>query len=355
MAKPKIRTEDDDMLDILLTQALEKAAEQKKIDQSKQEATETEADKADVEDAEVEEEGEDESEEDESTSSVEIPITTATPTKINAAATTPIKAKLKKPTNTPPAPADPSSSATSVPLPDPVPRTPEQIQQENERLALLALHKNAMQVPLEHICPSVIKVQPLTEKEIREIYDRFSVHIGVPLQFAIVAIYILFLKGAANTGTPTSLEIEILDEHGCKITVTKNDLVFIYKKVTNNSFLRRLAESLAVNICMFAEYRNLSGDLANKINTKLISKKEPPLTLKERAWCSSFCQNIVNFEILSSERLQIELANDYISTKEKAKKKTLPNPPPAKSAKALKAQAKQDTADKKAGKGGTIK
>jgi hypothetical protein len=45
--------------------------------------------------------------------------------------------------------------------------------------------------------------------------------------------------------------------------MTKEDLLNSYKHVTNNSYLRRLAESLATEISEYAEKNKLDGDLIN--------------------------------------------------------------------------------------------
>lgn len=213
----------------------------------------------------------------------------------------------------------------------PVTKTPSQPSSKQTNDAdtanLKHLQDASLNIPLIEVCPTAVKRKPLTDGEIRQIVERIRKIYDIPLPYALIAIYLLILKGAANTGTPTTFEIEISDPDGRRFPISKNDLLVQYKSVTKNSFLRRLAESLAEDICRFAEKRNLSGDLANKINTKLIAKNEAPLTTKERAWCSSFCQNIVNFGSFSSDRLPILLAEDYLATKEKNKKKTLANPP----------------------------
>jgi hypothetical protein len=63
----------------------------------------------------------------------------------------------------------------------------------------------------------VVKTKPLSDKEIRNIIERFGKIHDLPIQFAVIAIYILILKGAANTGTPLTFEIEFLNEEGEKI------------------------------------------------------------------------------------------------------------------------------------------
>lgn len=58
------------------------------------------------------------------------------------------------------------------------------------------------------------------------------------------------------------MAVEVFVEDSVRVTVQKYDLMSIYKAVTGNNFLRRLAETLAPKISSFAEAKNLQGDLA---------------------------------------------------------------------------------------------
>jgi hypothetical protein len=53
--------------------------------------------------------------------------------------------------------------------------------------------------------------------------------------------------------SPNSLKVSVDRGEGNIKTMTKEDLLNSYKHVTNNSYLRRLAESLATEISTYAE------------------------------------------------------------------------------------------------------
>lgn len=110
-------------------------------------------------------------------------------------------------------------------------------------------------------------------------------------------LFLLFLRGAGNYGTPLTLSVEVKGEDGELYTISKRDLMFYYHMITKNEHLRRLAEPIADEISKFAETNGLSGDLAKQIDRRLRAtvdengKSPGPLTPKERAWCSSFNQD----------------------------------------------------------------
>jgi hypothetical protein len=92
--------------------------------------------------------------------------------------------------------------------------------------------------------------------------------------------------------------------------VTKRDLAYYYQQATGNTFLHRLAEHLSTNISQYAEKNNIDGDLATRLNNYVLTKKESPLTPKERAWASSFNQK--NPELANvSERMLGIMAQDF--------------------------------------------
>lgn len=94
-----------------------------------------------------------------------------------------------------------------------------------------------------------------------------------------------------------------------------------YERVTKNKYLRRMAESMADKIGQFAEAKGLNGDLALKLNNSLLAEKEPPLTVKEKAWASSFSPAIPDLEKLAGERIPCLLAKNLQNRKEKIEKK----------------------------------
>lgn len=154
------------------------------------------------------------------------------------------------------------------------------------------------------------------EKDNDKITEQQAIHIVKHLaacneltpEEALAAIYRLFLKGAANKGTPNSLSVTITTKDGTDKRIAKQDLIMSYKKFTGNLFLRRMAEFLATNISEYAEKHQLDGDLVVSISS-ILKEEEEPLTMMERSWASSFNQN--NKKLLEkSSRLEKLLARD---------------------------------------------
>lgn len=115
---------------------------------------------------------------------------------------------------------------------------------------------------------------------------------------------------------PDSLKVTVFDENKNSIDApqARGDLLYFYRSLTGNNFLRRLAECIADDISKFAEKNNLSGDLAQQIDRHLrgcepdeSGKRPAKLTPKERAWCSSFNQE--NPTLDSDADLKVRLGN----------------------------------------------
>lgn len=174
---------------------------------------------------------------------------------------------------------------------------------------ITSVFETAMNMPLDQLAPP--DSQALVPMEqVKIILKRMSDLFGLTEAAAFVAIALLFLKGAANKGAPSTMSVDVFGEDGARVTVQKYDLMSIHKAVTGNNFLRRLAETLAPQISGFADAKNLQGDLAKSINNTLIAQGEPPLSAKEKAWASSFCQKCVELET-EAPRVAKYLAVDY--------------------------------------------
>lgn len=128
-----------------------------------------------------------------------------------------------------------------------------------------------------------------------------------------MSIKLLLFKRAANKASLKTLYVEMRSVDNSIVKVYKRDFLQIYTEVTRNKYLRRLAESLTLSICTFAEANNLSGDLATRLEIQAISKGQPRFSLKERAWACSFCQNTAELELRSSACLRKLLNEDYTS------------------------------------------
>lgn len=170
---------------------------------------------------------------------------------------------------------------------------------------------------LEELAPDY-KKGVLSEEEIEQIINDVAEKLGIPKSDALAGTMLLMLKGAASSGTPQTLNVQLRDG---KIIAKKN-IVSAYLDVTGNTFLRRLAEGLAIKIGEFAEKFGLAGELAQRINTVVKAEGGEALTKKEEAWCSSFSQNIPDLAQRSSDRLVRLLAEDYKKRFENKKKST---------------------------------
>lgn len=168
------------------------------------------------------------------------------------------------------------------------------------------LTTSIMEENLEELAPNYLK-GTLSTKELDRIIERIANDLAITKQDALAGTMLLMLKGAASTGTPQTLSVDL---RGGK-TMAKKNITGAYISVTGNEYIRRLAESLAINIGEFAEKFELNGELSQRINTALKAETGEILTKKETAWCSSFSQNIPDLALRSSERLVRLLAEDY--------------------------------------------
>jgi hypothetical protein len=177
---------------------------------------------------------------------------------------------------------------------------------------------------LEKLVPS-FKQNLVTEEQVEQIINTLiTKHKGLEPKHVLIAMILLFLKGAATRTTPSSLSVEI---NG--ITITKQDLENATNAILNHKYIRRIAEAIALQIGLYAEVNGLDGELAGRIN-KLISENnyrlnttEPPLTQAERAWCSSYSQSIKDLKNHTTERVVQWLNIDYTDRFSK-KTRTIP-------------------------------
>lgn len=188
----------------------------------------------------------------------------------------------------------------------------------NNELNLKETIKLAMEKKVEIVAPKFRK-NTVSEEEIQKIIMNISINLGSEPALVLIGTYLLFLQGAANTGTPPTMGVEVGDGK----YITKRNLLDACKSVTGNEFIRRIAETLAIPIGEYAEKNNLEGELSKKINNLVkATNNGQSLSMKEKAFCSSFSQNIPDLETLVSPRLAQLLAEDYKQRFENIKKKT---------------------------------
>lgn len=188
------------------------------------------------------------------------------------------------------------------------PSTPD----KNPEKELESIKAKTSSLVVKDFAPTeAIPVTRLSTLEVKDIVTKVAGDMQVAPSVALGAVYLLLLKGAANIKAPNSMQVNVLNEKNEQVSLSKLDLMAAYRRVTGNNFLRRLAETLAVEISQFAEANGLRGELATRINNKLLVAKQVPLNDREMAWASSYCQGVPNLAQLSSDRLPSLLAEDY--------------------------------------------
>lgn len=171
---------------------------------------------------------------------------------------------------------------------------------------------------LDNVAPNFRKKNTLSDDQIERIIKTISINLGIPPEKVLIGIYLLFLQGAASAGAPATMVVELGDGK----CIEKRNLTSACSLVTGNAYIRRIAETLAIQIGDFAQKNKLAGELAYRINNKVKAETGNNLSEKEMAYCSSFSQAIPNLAEITSERLSKLLAEDYQRRFENKKKKS---------------------------------
>lgn len=169
------------------------------------------------------------------------------------------------------------------------------------------MFKKAMEQDIDDIAPNFRRKTTLSEEQINKIVQTISLNLGITEDRVIIGITLLFLQGAASAATPVSMSTD-LGEGKC---LEKRNIIDACNLVTGHKFIRRIAETLALNIGQFAHKNKLMGELGYRINNKYKADTGDSLNEKELAYCSSFSQTIPDLSVLVSERLSRLLAEDY--------------------------------------------
>jgi hypothetical protein len=157
--------------------------------------------------------------------------------------------------------------------------------------------------------------------------QKLAVYKETDPDMAMIAASELFRKGAANTSAPDTMEIKIVDIQKKVVTITRYDVSMALFSITGNKKVRNLAEAMAPQILKAnlacaerSPFANLKGDLANRINKKLLAKEKPLLTRKEEICCFTYAQWIPNLdELPSSDRLRGLLEEDLLQRRKTGK------------------------------------
>lgn len=118
---------------------------------------------------------------------------------------------------------------------------------------------SVMSIPLSQVAPNFMK-DKVTEAQAVKIVRAIAEDYQISFNYALNAVYLLFLKGAASVSAPESMTVEVLGRD-----ISKRDLLSAYQFVTKNKYLRRLAEYLAIAIGNYAERNSVDGELANRL------------------------------------------------------------------------------------------
>lgn len=167
--------------------------------------------------------------------------------------------------------------------------------------------KKSKQIKVEEVAPNFRKKNLLSREQIGKIVQAIGTHLDISPDRVLISMYLLFLQGAASAGAPITMGVD-LENGKC---VEKRNIINACNLVMEHQYIRRIAETLALDIGEFAYNNNLAGELAYRINNKFKAETGTSLTEREMAFCSSFSQAIPNLAEISSERLAKLLAEDY--------------------------------------------
>jgi hypothetical protein len=170
---------------------------------------------------------------------------------------------------------------------------------------------------VEEVAPNFREKNKISDEDIEKIVGSISYSLNITKDQAMIGMMLLFLQGAASAGAPPTMHVDLM---GGKC-IEKRNIINACNSIVGHSFIRRIAESMAVKIGNFALKHGLKGELANRISNRCNKEGGGSLNDKEIAYCSSFSQAIPNLGTLVSERLVKLLAEDY-SYRFEGKRKT---------------------------------
>lgn len=213
------------------------------------------------------------------------------------------------------------------------PTTPNP-EQEN-KIALGMVNVLATYRPEENI------KKTLTPSQVSEVIEKIARNKEIANETALRAVATLIRKGAANAKAKDTMTIEII----CTTTkvateLSRYDMGMALYAVAKHKVIRKLAEAMApmmleanLQIIKRVPTADLKGDLANKINRRLLDQirktpadKTPPslLTMEEEICCCTYAQWMPNLDQLAnSTRLKRLLEEDLLLRTSKPKKKAV--------------------------------
>lgn len=103
----------------------------------------------------------------------------------------------------------------------------EQNKSKEEQTALDRLVNQAKGADIEAIAPAEVqKKEWHNAEDINQFVNKVSTNLGIAPQVALIAIILLFNKGAANEGTPSTMFVTVTGETSSTTDVSKNDLIY---------------------------------------------------------------------------------------------------------------------------------
>lgn len=214
--------------------------------------------------------------------------------------------------------------------------TPAPTAEENEVATKQLVDNLSTYVPEENI------TKRLTPADINAVCVKLSKNKDISVPTATRAIAELIRRGAANANATDTMTIDVICQE-TKVTteVSKYDVIMALFSVTKHKTIRKLAEAMApimlqsnLAIIKRVPTADLRGDLANKINRRLLAKAKntpqgetppSPLTRQEEVCCCTYAQWMPNLnELANSDRLKALLDEDLMSRKPRKRKANKP-------------------------------
>lgn len=197
------------------------------------------------------------------------------------------------------------------------------------------IDKALLSFPSEHlrVAESTKEIDPEVQTQIM---STVASTYGIGYYTAINAVCEMVRRGGHANGVPGSFSVEVFCPYTRTVTdVTKRDVVRILEvRTQGRRSLRNLAQSLAPKIVTAGLHRqnadprlDMSGDLARKINSRLLVRKEPPLTRSERVGCASYAQEVPNLDALCGSDRLVRLLTEDLQLRRSPKKEKGSNEP----------------------------
>lgn len=170
-----------------------------------------------------------------------------------------------------------------------------------------------------------IVTKKLSITQVNSVLESLARNKGISTGSAIRAAAAIFRKGGAAARAKDTLSVEVsCPTTKTTVTIQKYDIAMALNGVAEHTVVRKLAEAMAplmlegsLNLLASNPEIDHKGDLASKINRKLVGMKDPinhpPLTREEEICCCTFAQWMPNLnELAGSTRLRSLMELDLV-------------------------------------------